>query len=101
MTFDQGRWRDVEAERESGHRGADGRGAPAPLLVGGKWCDLTGTINHDGPFKPGTGSLMLFTASPQGYSSRGHEPAGPRSGECRSGQGRPGEGAIMGRGQWV
>src|SRR3954470_13155905 len=58
MTFDQGRWRDVEAERASGHHGADGRGAPAPLLVGGKWCDLTGTIDHDGPFKPGTGSRL-------------------------------------------
>src|SRR3954468_9508624 len=84
MTFDQGRWRDVEAERASGHRGADGRGASEPLLVGGKWCDLTGTIDHDGPFRQTTGSLMLCTASPQGYSFLGSEPAGPRTGESRS-----------------
>src|SRR3954454_11773824 len=31
-----------------------------------------------------TGRLMLFTASPQGYSSLGSEPAGPGSGESRS-----------------
>src|SRR3954453_23091935 len=30
------------------------------------------------------GRLMLFTASPQGYSSLGSEPAGPRSGQSRA-----------------
>ena len=79
----------------------DGRSVPDPLLVGGKWGDLTGTIGHDGPFRPRTDSLMLCTASPQGYSSLGSGPADPQSGECRSRTKRPREGAIMGRGQWV
>ena len=37
--------------------GSDGRGAPDSLLVGGKWCDLTGTIDHDGPFRRGNRPL--------------------------------------------
>ena len=84
MSFDQGRSRDVEAERGSGHRRARRERCAHPLACGGKRRDPTGTIDHDGPFRPGTGSLMLFTASPQGYSSLGSEPAGPRSGESRA-----------------
>ena len=49
---------------------------------------------------------MLFTASPQAYSSLGSEPAGPRSGECRTrtgaeprqGQGRARDRAMMSKG---
>jgi hypothetical protein len=47
MTFDQGRWRDVEAEAQAVIVEPNGRGVLDPLLVGGKWGDLTGTIDHD------------------------------------------------------
>ena len=55
----------------------DGRSAPAPSLVGGngaiRQVQSTMTASSGGE----TGPLMLFTASPQGYSSLGSEPAGP------------------------
>src|SRR4051812_16465758 len=76
---------------------SDGRGAPAPLLVGGKRRILTGTIDHDGPFRQRTGSLMLFTAILQAYSSLGSEPAGPRSGESRTRTGAASRGSDHGQ----
>src|SRR5215207_8298403 len=56
----------------------DGRGTPTLSLVGGngaiRQVQSTMTARSGGE----TGPLMLFTASPQGYSSLGSEPAGPR-----------------------
>jgi hypothetical protein len=61
----------------------DGRDAPTLSLVGGngaiRQVQSTMTARSGGE----TGRLMLFTASPQGYSSLGSEPAGPRSGVTR------------------
>src|SRR3954447_8382748 len=62
----------------------DGRNAPTLSLVGGngafRQVQSTMTARSGGE----AGRLMLFTASPQAYSSLRREPAGPRSGECRS-----------------
>ena len=44
----------------------DGRSVPDPLLVGGKWGDLTGTIGHDGPFRRGSRPLDAVHSEPTG-----------------------------------
>ena len=58
MSFDQGRSRDVEAERGSGHRRARREKCAHPLACGGKRRDPTGTIDHDGPFRRGNRPLL-------------------------------------------
>ena len=93
----------VRPKRASGHRGADGEGASDPLLVEGngaiRQVQSVMTARSGGE----TGRSNAITASPQGYSSRGSQPAGPRSGQCRieKQEGRPREGAIMSEGQWA
>src|SRR4051812_28570326 len=71
--------------------------APTLSLVGGngaiRQVQSTMTARSGGE----TGRLMLCTASPQGYSSRGHEPAGPRSGQCRTRTGAASRGGDHGQ----